>query len=172
MPIARSGRPPAEVVGHPIALIDRVGAEAHRRIAHHLAARGVGLSLYAILTWLDRHGPRCQRELGEALGLDPGDLVRLLDQLEHRDLVRRDPDLDDRRRHRITLTRAGRSERRRCHQAVVAAEDEWLGALSGAEREALTTVLVRLTGGPASRVTRRRADRPSGSERETAAASA
>ncbi|HVA22710.1 MAG TPA: MarR family winged helix-turn-helix transcriptional regulator [Candidatus Micrarchaeia archaeon] len=149
MPIARSDRLPAEFAGHPIALLVRVGAEARRRLAGRLAEHGAALPLYAILAWLDHNGPRCQRELGDALGLDPGDVVRLLDQLENATLVRRDPDLTDRRRHRLTLTAAGRTERDRCQQAMVALEVEWLAPLSPAERELLAGLLTRL-GEPAA----------------------
>jgi len=144
VPIARTGRLPAEFSGRPIALVARVGADAHRLLAQRVAAGGIALPLYAILAWLDHHGPRCQRELGDSLGLDPGDVVRLLDQLESQNLVRRDPDLDDRRRHRVTLTPAGQVERRRCHGAMVAAEDEWLADLSLAERDHLVDLLTRL----------------------------
>ncbi len=144
MPIARSSRLPEEFAGHPIALLYRVGADARRRFADRLAERGSTVAGYAALAWLEEQGPGCQRQLGDALGLDPGDVVRLVDQLEAAALVRREADPVDRRRHRVTVTAAGVVERRGCRQAMAAVEDELLAPLDAPDRATLTALLARL----------------------------
>ncbi|WP_457554002.1 MarR family winged helix-turn-helix transcriptional regulator [Desulfobacula sp.] len=46
-------------------------------------------------------------ELGKRAGLEPSTMTGLLDRMEKDGLVKREPDPDDRRAHRICLTQAG-----------------------------------------------------------------
>ena len=59
------------------------------------------------LTLLRDHGPMAQAALGEALRLDPSNVVALLNDLEARGLVARRRDPDDRRRHIVELSDGG-----------------------------------------------------------------
>lgn len=52
-------------------------------------------------------GPATQRRLGDLLGLDPSDMVRLMDELIELRMADRDRDPADRRRYRVTLTPGG-----------------------------------------------------------------
>ena len=50
-----------------------------------------------------------QRELARRVMVDPRNLVAVLDSLSESDLIRREEDVDDRRRRIVSLTTAGRS---------------------------------------------------------------
>lgn len=84
-----------------------------------------------------------QRELADFLNLDASQLVALVDELETRGLVTREPDVRDRRSNAIMPTAAGRALYRRAAAATNAAESQALAALSPDERVQLRELLRR-----------------------------
>ena len=98
------------------------------------------------LTLLDAHGPLTQQVLGEALRLDPSNVVGLLNELEERGLVTRRRDPADRRRHIVELSAAGAGELARTSSRLRLVEDELLKALSAEDRATLHSLLVRIVG--------------------------
>jgi DNA-binding MarR family transcriptional regulator len=96
------------------------------------------------LTVLHQHGPMSQHLLGEALRLDPSNVVGLLNELEELALVTRTRDPADRRRHIVALSPAGRDELARTNSRMLQVEDQLLNALSAEERAALHDMLVRV----------------------------
>jgi DNA-binding MarR family transcriptional regulator len=74
----------------------------------HWAGADTGLSLrqYAALSGI-RHGASSPGELARLWQVTPAVITGIIDRLERRDLVRREPDPDDRRRLRLALTDAG-----------------------------------------------------------------
>jgi DNA-binding MarR family transcriptional regulator len=109
-----------------------------------------------------------QQALAEVLGMVPSRLVALIDELEERGLVERRDNAEDRRRHALHLTEAGRSAlgaigrvSREHEQALLAAlsadEQRQLGALLQrvADQQGLTRMVhpgyAQLRRGPASR---------------------
>ncbi len=98
------------------------------------------------LTLLDGHGPVSQQALGEALRLDPSNVVGLLNELEERGLVVRRRDPADRRRHIVELSAAGAGELARTSSRLRLVEDELLKALSAEDRATLHSLLVRVVG--------------------------
>lgn len=125
-------------------LLSRVGKAGRRRMVDRLAGIGFSLRHMAVLGYLADRGPAAQRDIGRLLGIDPSDLVGALDELEDRGLVRRERDPDDRRRHRVSLTPAGRTALRRCRRHAAAVDDEVLAPLTAAQRRILSDLLGRV----------------------------
>ena len=92
-------------------------------------------------------GATTQGALGEALRLDPSNLVGLLNELEERALLERRRDPDDRRRHIVELSDAGRRALMRAERDLLSVQDDILGALDEDERATLHALLLRAAGG-------------------------
>jgi MarR family transcriptional regulator, lower aerobic nicotinate degradation pathway regulator len=102
------------------------------------------------LTVLRDHGASGQQRLAEVLDIDRTNLVLLLNELEREDLVERRRSEEDRRRHVVELTNAGRELLARAEMALGATEEIVLRALDRQEREALYALLARAVDGLAA----------------------
>jgi DNA-binding MarR family transcriptional regulator len=99
---------------------------------------------YIVLSHLARQPAGTQLALAEAIGYDKTRLIRLLDELESDGLITRTPDPADRRARTVRLTQAGEARHAAARADVRAMEAEFLGDLSGTERDRLPRVLARL----------------------------
>jgi DNA-binding MarR family transcriptional regulator len=99
------------------------------------------------LTLLRDNAEMTQGALGEALRLDPSNLVGLLNELEERGLLVRRRDPSDRRRHIVELSAAGGEALQQAEQALFSVQDDVLGALDEDERATLHALLLRAAGG-------------------------
>lgn len=84
-----------------------------------------------------------QKDLAASLGIDGSSLVRLLDMLEERGLLRRE-DGRDRRCKLVTLTEEGRRLTERTRELVDALELEMLGDLDDSEMATLLSLMDRI----------------------------
>lgn len=98
------------------------------------------------LRLLREGGPMPQHALGEALSLDPSNVVGLLNELEERGLVVRRRDPADRRRHIVEVSAAGADKLAAVDAQLDLVEDDLLKALSPEERTTLRALLVRAVG--------------------------
>lgn len=112
-----------------------------------LAAHDVTMWGYVVLLALDRSSMRTQAALAAAIGADKTRIIRDLDELQHRGLIERRPDPDDRRVRLLAITDAGRTVKNAVQEEIQRGEERWLGDLSAAERRTFLRVLVRLTPG-------------------------
>jgi DNA-binding MarR family transcriptional regulator len=109
-----------------------------------LRAHGISMWDYIVLTALAEQPVRTQAALAQAINADKSRIIGVLDDLEQRDLITRQPDASDRRVHLLSLTPAGDRLRRSVEAAIRASEEEVLGTLPPADREAFLRSLKAL----------------------------
>src|SRR5215469_13581261 len=125
-------------------LLVQLGMEAARRFGGRLAPRGVERRHVGMLTRLAENEGKAQQAIGELIGLNPAQMVFLVDELEDRGFVERRRNPADRRSHALYLTQAGRDMLAKVRSVTRAHEAKLGTSLTAAEREQLTTLLRRL----------------------------
>ena len=86
----------------------RASESVTSRVIKHLDDDGLTVSQFGVLEALFHLGTLSQRELAHKILKSGGNVTMVIDNLEKRQLVKRDRDEEDRRLYRITLTPAGR----------------------------------------------------------------
>jgi DNA-binding MarR family transcriptional regulator len=109
-----------------------------------LAAHGLRVRSYSVLALAVGDARPSQRELAEFLRLDPSQVVALVDELQRRGLVRREPDPADRRANVVVATADGEACFAEARLAVRAAERELHAELSDDDHARLADLLKRL----------------------------
>ena len=113
-----------------------------------LVSYGLRVRSYSVLLLAcDADDGITQRDLAEILGLDPSQVVLLVDELTENGLVERRPSDTDRRTRLVAATAAGRALRAEAVREVDAAVDAQLSGLTGTERYLLRDLLGRLVRG-------------------------
>jgi len=112
--------------------------------AEHLAACAVNVRELAVLLLLHGREPESQQQVAGRLGVDRTTMVSLLDGLERKGLLARQPDPADRRRNVVVLTDAGRRALRDATAASDEAERQLLADLSPTEAEQFRALLARV----------------------------
>jgi MarR family transcriptional regulator, lower aerobic nicotinate degradation pathway regulator len=125
-------------------LLARAGSESRRRFVEALATQDLTLAAYSVLMILGGMTGATQRQLADAAGIDPRNIVPILDDLEERGFIVRDSHPADRRRHAVRLSPAGRAKLGRLRDVGARAEEELLKPLTAAERKQLHKLLGRL----------------------------
>jgi DNA-binding MarR family transcriptional regulator len=134
-----------ELVSNSGFLLARLGVAFKARALARLDAEGFEAHQYSLLAVLGEGRRQTQAAVAEMLGLDPSRLVALLDSLEERGLVARERDTQDRRRHVVSITPAGRRQLQRLRVVAKKLEDELLAPLTPQDRVAFHELLVQLT---------------------------
>jgi DNA-binding MarR family transcriptional regulator len=99
---------------------------------------------FGMLMVLDQVGAASQQQLSRAVGVDPRNAVPVIDALQQRHLVERQPDPTDRRRHAVALTPAGREAIDDLRRAGEQVEQHLLDCLTPTERAGLHRTLRKL----------------------------
>lgn len=84
-----------------------------------------------------------QKEIGERLLIDRNTMVKLIDHLEARALMKRVPNPKDRRSYCLEITTKGEQLLERANAKVSAAKSESLRVLTTAETKQLTLLLMK-----------------------------
>ncbi len=126
-------------------LLPRLAKQVMRRTNPELL--GMDLRLLMALSYLKDHDGAPQQELVDALCMDAKNVVLLLNELEDRGYLVRVRDAEDRRRHRVQITEAGREALAKARDHMDAVENEVLQALDADERAALVNLLARALRG-------------------------
>jgi DNA-binding MarR family transcriptional regulator len=101
---------------------------------------------YIALCGLDEAPLRTQAALAQAIGADKTRLIGVLDDLQERGFIRREPDPADRRAHLLSMTPKGRRVRDAARAGIRRREDELLARLSPGDRRAFLRALRTLSG--------------------------
>jgi DNA-binding MarR family transcriptional regulator len=125
-------------------LLARLGAESRRRFTRFLAEHELAMHDFSVLLVLSEHGALPQQRLSLMIGIDPRNAVPIVDGLEARSLIDRQPDPDDRRRYAVGLTAAGRRLMERLGESGAHLEAKMLEPLSMAEQTTLRELLQKL----------------------------
>jgi DNA-binding MarR family transcriptional regulator len=122
-------------------LLGKVGAVAKQRWTATLAQTGVSPNQFLVLMALAETGPVCQQFLAGVIGIDPRNIVPILDSLEARGLLSRETDPADRRRRVIELTPVGQQIVAELSALGEQTERELLAPVPPADRESLRRML-------------------------------
>ena len=125
-------------------LLALLGQVAMRHLRDTHTAHNLKPRQFQLLGLLHDHGAMGQRELGQAMDVDPSILVTLLNPLEADGFVSRERDPEDRRRHVVTLTAVGQRHFDSATRAQREAEDALFAGLDDDQRQQLRSALVAL----------------------------
>ena len=144
-----TGRPqqpclPRELVASTAFLLARLGVSLKMRAIKDFEQFDFSPYHHSVLALLDEGSRETQATIADALKLDRSMLVGLLDTLEERGMIERKRDPNDRRRHLVSLTPAGKRQLAKFRTIVKAIEDEFLAPLDEESRANLHGLLLRL----------------------------
>lgn len=125
----------------PAFLLARANALSLGRMHAALSELGLKSRSYSLLAIAASDARPTQRELSEFLQLDPSQIVALIDELEQRDLVRREPDPRDRRAKVVVATDAGRELAEQSRKTVIESDSSWFSLVPEADRERFFEIL-------------------------------
>src|SRR6267378_215396 len=128
-----------------VSLLTQLQKALHRRSSEELL--GMRLKPYMTLGYIREHPGTTQQELENALFMDANAVVLILNELEAAQFSIRKRDPQDRRRHIVEMTAAGRRAIERADKARESLEDEVLAPLSAEERNTLRKLVQRVLDG-------------------------
>lgn len=105
---------------------------------------GIELRHFAVLNVLVDQGPTVQKDLVAATGADKAGIMRVVDDLERRQLAVRKAVPGDRRARSVAITPAGRELFRNAHRAAVPLAERLVSELGPDDAKRLTELLTRL----------------------------
>jgi DNA-binding MarR family transcriptional regulator len=136
------GQPFADDLGF---LLSRASGQVVRVTNAALSEHGLRVRQYSVLALAcDAPEGLSQRELATVLGLDPSQVVLLVDELAVAGLVERQAPETDRRTRLVVATVEGRRVREAARRDADAAMEIPLGLLGDAERDRLRDMLTRI----------------------------
>lgn len=137
-------RTSAPLLGDTAFLLARANAQSLAAAHAALAGHGLRVRSYTVLALAVAEARLSQRDIAEYLRLDPSQVVALVDELQDRGLVAREPDPNDRRAKVVVATPAGRRLHADAAASAHAAERDILSVLGADEQAALRHLLHRL----------------------------
>src|SRR5262245_37214864 len=127
--------------GHLGYFVRRLQVWVFQDFVRSLASLDIRPAQYAVLVVIEANSGLSQADVAERLGVERARLVRLLDGLERRGLIRRRASPHDRRSHALVLTRRGQGELKRMKLLAAAHEANLARRLGPAKRAILLASL-------------------------------
>jgi DNA-binding MarR family transcriptional regulator len=125
-----------------VSLVTQVNKAVHRLTSEELL--GMRFKPYMVLGYIGDHPGATQQELESALFMDANSVVLILNELEAAQFSIRRRDPNDRRRHIVEITPAGRRALEKADKAREGLEEQVLKDLSAEERKTLRRLLERV----------------------------
>ncbi|MDX6580825.1 MAG: hypothetical protein QOI10_9 [Solirubrobacterales bacterium] len=125
----------------PTLLFIKLGRITMHRFTEALAPYGLRPRHLAALIELRDHGELSQQALCGQLHVDPTNLVEILNELEDHGFATRRRDPEDRRRHRVEVSKKGLAVIEKVSTAMDGVEDELLADFEGDDRAELERLL-------------------------------
>ena len=144
MPTHYSGKSDAQRALNAYIALMRASDSVSARVHRHLGTSGLSISQFGVLEILHHLGPLIPRDLCAKLLRSSGNVTLILDNLEKRDLIRRERDQRDRRMVTIHLTEAGEALISEVFPAQVAAIQADFAVLTPAEQDELRRLCRKL----------------------------
>ena len=135
---------PKELVSSTAFLLARVGMAVKMQVIDELEQAGCGVYEYAVLATLSEGAQETQAAIADALSVDRSQLVHVLDDLEEHGLIERKRDLNDRRRHTVSITAEGKRRLVTLRSTVKRIEESILEPLDEKTRKGLHEALYRV----------------------------
>ena len=132
-----------EIIGH---LSSLVFVRATDIAMAHLSELGLTTKEFVTLEFIGNNSEASQSEIAEATGTKPQLLVKILDDLTKRGLLKRERSETDRRRQHVRLTAKGEQLRGRIRELAFAADQALLdeAAITPKEKETLLRLMQKL----------------------------
>ncbi|MEM7411846.1 MAG: MarR family transcriptional regulator [Myxococcota bacterium] len=108
------------------------------------ACLGLNLSKASLLSYLNESGPLTQTQLAEGLGLGRAATGSVVDDLEKRGCVERQPDAEDRRVWRVAIQPAGKDLVHQIHEIDRVLRKQLRSGVPRSERQRLARLLLHL----------------------------
>jgi MarR family transcriptional regulator for hemolysin len=140
--------PTTEPIGLEIA---RTAKLLSRAFDDALAEVGGSLPIWLVLVSLKSQQHNAQRDLAEAVGIEGPTLTHHLNRMENAGLLTRTRDPQNRRVHRVELTRSGEATFDRLVKTVVAFDHRLRAGITDKEAVALSGLLGRLRANVSAR---------------------
>jgi DNA-binding MarR family transcriptional regulator len=128
----------------PAYLIRRLQMISTSIVAEEFEGEDMTVAEWAVLTMIDSHPEIDQSRLAEVASIDKTNSGRLVDQLEAKGLVERNPDESDRRVWLLRCTPLGHKTRKRLRPRALATQDELLSCLEPVDREHFIDLMSRV----------------------------
>jgi DNA-binding MarR family transcriptional regulator len=135
---------PEELLGSTLFLLARVGYALKARLVEEFEQAGFSIYQYGVLATLSVGACGTQATLADVLHLDRSQLVGVLDELEQRELIERQRDPNDRRRHAVSLTSEGKRQLVKLRKLVKGIEEAALAPLDPRSRDLLHKAVLTL----------------------------
>jgi len=125
--------------------------KAHQNVLNYFRARlhkfDVTPVQYAILSCLWIKNERTATQIAQKLSLDGSTITGILDRMANKDLIKREPDPNDRRAIRVVLTEKGIQLREPIEKTIKLTNQSVLDILSKEEQEQFVNYLERIIDG-------------------------
>jgi DNA-binding MarR family transcriptional regulator len=125
-------------------VVNKVAERINQEVELVTLPHGLTRRQNGMLILLQEEGPQAQILLSQRVGLDPTNIMRIVDFLEKQGFVQRHPDPNDRRKHSVAITEAGSEHLAQTLPKIRATLAEITGALSDQEQAQLLGLLKRM----------------------------